>query len=185
MAIINIPTKNTGDNLTAAEFNELANAVKSLQGEKGFGFYTDTLNTILSPQLITSGSAVAIQNNKGQVFEPSLPTGVTTLYNGTGITPPSANGQFQAYIAFIGRSSTNNNSFRVSIDIGGTLGEIFPTIETFVKGTNIYQPYSIKINGYMGSTFLANTGIPKIEVTSGTMEIYGASMYVGILSQVQ
>ena len=88
MAIINIPTKNTGDNLTAAEFNELTNAVKSLQGEKGFGFYTDTLNTILSPQLITSGSAVAIQNNKGQVFEPSLPTGVTTLYDGTGITPP-------------------------------------------------------------------------------------------------
>lgn len=185
MARLNIPTKATNDEFSATELNSIVTAIQNLQGEKGYGTYFDTSKTALAPQIITSGGFVAIENNKGNVIEGNLPYGVTTLYNGTKITPPVANAQFQAYVSFFAKTSNKDTFFDFGIDIGGTSGVIFKTVDRFIKGDNVYEKYTIPVNGYMGDAFLANGGIPKIEVNTGTVSIYDATFFVGIVSQPQ
>jgi len=90
MALINIPTKSTGDTFTATELNTIVSAIQSLQSEKGHAVYFDGEYTDTTPQLINSNDYVAISNNKATLNESFLPYGVATLYDGTKIIPPSS-----------------------------------------------------------------------------------------------
>ena len=185
MSLLDIPTKITGEYVNAEEFNQVVAAIQKLQGEKGYGTYFDTSKTALAPQVITAGGFVALENNKGNAIEGSLPYGVTTLYDGTKITPPQTSVQFQAYISFYAKTSNKDAFFDFGIDIGGVAGEIFRSVERFVKGANVYEKYTITVNGFMGDDFLANGGVPKIEVSTGTVSVYDTTFFIGIISQPQ
>lgn len=186
MALINIPTKSTGENVTASEFNELVTAIKNLQSEKGHAVYFDTEYTENTPQVISGSEYVVLENNKGNSVETYLPYGVNTLYDGTKLIPPSLGSGFGGYISFIAKSSQNNSYFDVGIDIDGTFNEIFKNAQTVIRGANTYQPYYLPINGYMLDTFNANGGVVKIKPKDGsTISIYATTFFFNIGYQKQ
>ncbi len=186
MALLDIPTKSTGDTLTAIELNNIVTAVKKLQGEKGYGVYFDTEYTDINPQVITGSEFIALENNKGSVVETYLPDGVATLYDGTKIVPASVGSGLNAYVSFIAKSSSQNSYLEFGVDIDGTFNEIFKNIETTVRGANTYQPYYLPINGYMLDTFNANGGVVKIKPKSGdTISIYNTTFFVHVNYQQQ
>lgn len=186
MALLDIPSKSTGDTLSATEFNQVVNAIKKLQSEKGHAVYFDTEYTESVPQAISGTDYVAIQNNKGTSVETYLPYGVTTLYDGTKFIPPSTGAGFSAYVFFYAKSTGANSYFEFGIDIDGTFNEIFKNTKETIKGANTYQPYYLPINGYMLDTFLANGGVVKLKPKSGdTISVYGTTFYINIGYQQQ
>jgi hypothetical protein len=186
MALLNIPTKSTGDTFTATELNTIVSAIQGLQSEKGHAVYFDDEYTESVPQVISGASYVAIENNKANLVETYLPYGVTTLFDGTKIIPPSTGTGFSAYVSFYAKSSGANSYFEFGIDIDGTFNEIFNNAKQTVKGANTYQPYYIPINGYMLDTFVANGGVPKLKPKSGdTISIYGTVFYINVGYQQQ
>ena len=186
MALLNIPTKSTGDTFTATELNTIVNAIKSLQSEKGHAVYYDGQYTLESPQEISGSSFVAIGNNAETAIETFLPYGVDTLYDGEKILPPSVGSSFTAYIIFTAKANSANAFFELGIDIGGSLGVIFKNSKQLIKGNNTYQDYYIPINGFMADTFTSNGGIIKLLPSTGdTISIYGTRFFINIGYQQQ
>ena len=186
MALINIPTKATGDTFTATELNSIVEAIKSLQSEKGHAVYFDTEYTEESPQVFTGDEYLPVSNNKGSFVETYLPYGVSSLYDGTKITPPSTGAGVSAYVSFYAKANATNSYFDFGVDIGGDFDEIFKNTKTTIRGSNTYQPYYLPINGYMLDTFNTNGGIVKIRPKSGnTISVYGVVFHININYQQQ
>lgn len=186
MALLNIPTKSTGDTFSATELNTIVAAIQKLQSEKGHAVYFDNEYTELVPQDISGSDYVVIGNNKATSIETYLPYGITTLFDGTKIIPPSTGAGFSAYVFFYAKSDGNNSYFDFGIDIQGSFNEIFRNVEIIAKGIGEYQPYYLPINGYMLDTFNANGGIPKLKPKSGhTISIYGTTFFVNVGYQQQ
>lgn len=186
MAIIDIVTKQTGDLVTADEFNSLVTAVKNLQGEKGHAVYFDTEYTAENPQVFTGTEFLPVSNNKGNFVETYLPANVTTLYDGTKILPPSTGAGFTAYVSFTAKASATNSYFELGVDIDGTFNEIFQNAQTVIRGSNTYQNYYIPINGYMLDTFNTNGGVLKLKPkTNNTISVYNTTIYVNVGYQAQ
>ena len=186
MALLNIPSKSTGDQFTAAELNEIVEAVKNLQSEKGHAVYFDEEFTEGTPQVISGTEYVAVSNNKATVIETYLPYGITSLYDGTKLIPPSTGAGFSGYVFFFAKSNKNDSYFDFGIDIGGASNEIFRDVNIIVKGLNVYQPYYMPINGFMLDTFVANGGIIKIKPKVGDIiSVYGATFFLEIGYQQQ
>lgn len=186
MALLNIPSKTTGDQLTANELNAIVEAIKKLQSEKGHAVYFDNEFTDVAPQVISGNEYVAVLNNKATAIETYLPYGVDTLYDGTKLIPPSTGAGFTAYVFFFAKSNANNSHFDFGVDIGGASNEIFKDVNIVVKGVDVYQPYYMPLNGFMLDTFVANGGTIKIKPKSGdTISIYGSTFYLNIGYQQQ
>lgn len=188
MAVINIPTKNTNDNLTASEFNEVVTAIKLLQESTGYGVYFDNEFTDATPQpIVGDGNFVQLKNNAGSSISTYLPKVNSVpfeLYDGTDIKVPSLGSSWDGYMSFYAKSSNSNTYFTIGIDIDGSFNEIFSGVDTFPRGADTYHPFYIPLNGYMLDTFLNNGGTPKINVQNGrTVDVYGMTLYINIQKQ--
>ena len=139
----------------------------------GWGSYSDTLYTEGSPLTLSAGVKVDLTNNAGSSIESQLPTGITTLYNGSTITGFDGDGQLLT-ISFRVKQ-TSNQATRVTVvpDIGGAVGEIddFRRDQSFNRGINVEQGYLSSFGVYNGATWEANGATLKIE-SDEPCEIY-------------
>ena len=140
----------------------------------GWGSYTDTLYTSVSPLVLTGGAAyVNLTNNKGSFLETQKPTDVDTFYDGTTITGRFGD-SIMITISFAVKPTTNQST-RVTVipDIGGVVGEItdYEKDETFSKGLNIVQRYLNSFGAYTYDTWEANGAQLKIKADQNA-EIY-------------
>lgn len=81
----------------------------------GFAAYTDTQYTSASPLAVTANTLTTVPNNKGVVVEASLPTGVTTFYDGSSLQLADTSGLYQIQISMNFISSLVAGIVRLSL----------------------------------------------------------------------
>lgn len=156
-------------------------ALAKIQEIQGWARYFDTQYTEASPFTVLEDSTVALPNNAGQTIKTQLPTGVTDFYDSaTGkIIAVNELDKFTFTYRFLAKNSAAANSYiQFGIDIGGSIGIIFPDSRLFIKGANTEQSFNFTMPGYTGSTFLANGGIPTITSIGGDTSVYNIELQV-------
>ncbi|HMA78474.1 MAG TPA: hypothetical protein VKP88_05100, partial [Candidatus Paceibacterota bacterium] len=139
----------------------------------GWAEYSDTEYTEGSPLAVTEGTTVDLPNNSGSIIDDHLPTGVSSLYDGTVITPDTVGDSYELAIRFKTKSSINDGAVRVSVNIGGAIGEITADSRRLNKGSSEENTIQINFSIYSLSTFIANGGTVKFEAVAGNQSVYG------------
>lgn len=188
MSYLNIPTKQSGDFLTASEFNQLVASVQNLQRAFGWGTYFDTEFSQASPQEIDGDGTTffSILNNAGDKIETFLPYEIPTLYNPTTneIQANVEGATGTGYLSFTAKIDTANGFFEIGLDIGAPVGVIFRNTLTFPRGANVYHTFNIPINAYTLDAFVQNNARPCIRVENNdTVSIYGTTFFVNLQSR--
>lgn len=124
----------------------------------GWGSYVHTG----ASQTLVGGVKVALLNNAGTVLEPQKPVDIATFYNGT--TIPGRNGDgLVAGIEFTFTPSSAAASFlSLAIDIGGTVGELYPQEYIIAHGSGIPHKISYTAAAYTLDTWQANGGVVRV-----------------------
>jgi hypothetical protein len=159
--------------------------LKSL-GEKptpvftGWAQYKDTTYNVGSPLVMASTVRTKLLNNAGIVLNSQLPTGVTSFWDETTnkLLAVNENDSFILDVRFKAKSTSVNDSFTISIDIGGALGEITANSKLFIKAANTEQNFSIPLHYFTGSTFITNGGEIYIQSTTGELSIYDINFLI-------
>lgn len=141
----------------------------------GWGAYTDTVLTEISPLSVTGNNTyVNLPNNKGNTLEIQKPMDVSTFYDGTAITGRNGDG-ISLTLSFAVKPLTNQPT-RVTLvpDIGGAIGEIEDYARDVVlgRGQNITQRYLSSFDAYTLDTWEANGAILKIK-SDHNCEVFG------------
>jgi len=170
------PLSYSGQSLKAVRVNQAASAVEfvdpAVYQVTGWAEYSDTEYTEGSPLAVSEGTTVDLPNNSGTVIDDYLPTGVSSLYDGTVITPDTVGDSYEVAIRFKTKSSINEGAVRLAIDIGGGLGEITADGRRLNKGTGEENTLQINFSVYSLATFIANGGTIKFEAVAGDQSVY-------------
>ena len=182
MAILNIPTKSTGDTFTATELNTIVEAIQENQRETGWAQYTATNYTSGSPLSISQGATEVIENNAGSTITSHLPYGVTSLYDETlfKITPQNIGDAYLIRVDFKAYTSSPSGLAEIQLNIGGAQGVISRRKITFPKGTGssnfISDSFTTAIHSL--DTFVANGGQLQVESFTGITSIYDINFVI-------
>lgn len=140
--------------------------------ETGWASYSDTVYTETFPLTILANTPTNLPNNKGFVLEVEKPSDITTFYDGSVILGREGDGLAGDLSVKI-KPTINNTNIVLSIDIGGTVGEIYPTEITLSKGASVEHIVHLRFpSGYTLDTWEANGGIVKI-ISSEDISVYG------------
>ena len=174
--IINIGTTTndgTGDPLRTS-FQKTNSNFNELYGMTGWGAYSDTAYTSASPFTVTAGTPKqSLPNNAGSKIETQLPNDVVTFYNGTTITGRDGDGLLIT-LELKAKPVTNTSDVRLltTIDIGGSIGEIYTKEIFLTKGVGV-EHYILKtVNAYTLDTWESNGGTVMIEAFNSDIEVY-------------
>ena len=184
--IINQP-EDTGSGLSAAERAAIiAEAVAQASGsgpasEDGWVQYADTQYTPAAPFTVQPGAWTPIPNDGLNVIDAHGPTGVV-FYDGAKITPDQSGDGVNITINFSAISSQAQTDCEFAIDIGGTIGRIFPRTFTCADSAGSVKPISFSFSGYTLGTWKANGGELQIK-TEHAVSIYGVSIIIGRYSK--
>ena len=144
----------------------------------GWAQYNDDAYTVGSPFSIAEGVTASLPNNAATVLEGFLPLGVSSFYDGTKIRPDSIGDYYIITIRFVAACSKLSGHTELSIDIGGTQGQIFKSSIIFPKGIGVFDTFNIPLPCFALDTFKANGGIVKLEALLGDLTIYSISYQV-------
>ena len=162
--------------ITDSEVSEL------ISRQSGWAVYVDSLNTILSPQIVAEGATATLTNNSNLVIDSQMPIdAISPLWDS--VTSKFIPIKLNDYYTWIVRFKAKNTApvggyINVGIDIGGTFNTIFVESHAFLKGADVEQDFNIKMEGYSGATFMLNNGIPKITSSNGVTSIYTKEFHV-------
>lgn len=139
----------------------------------GWAQYLDGVYTSASPFSLAAATKVTLPNNANSVLDIQKPIDVTTFYDSSTSTITGRNGDgVNIVIEFKARpTSAATTRLTVAIDIGGTVGELYPRDFVLAKGNGVEHYYLSSFNGYTLNTWEANGGAVKITST-GSVEIY-------------
>lgn len=155
--------------LSTVESEEAISSYK----ETGWATYVDTEYTESNKYKLFNEVKVTLPNNAGFILDSQKPYYIDSFYDSSSKSITGRNGDgIIVTIEFWAVPKTNKGSLSTSIDIGGTVGEIYPRLTTFRQKKNEAQPVSMSISGYTLDTWEANGGKLKI-ITHGDFEIYG------------
>jgi|SRR6056297_268462 len=174
--IINIGTTandGTGDPLRTS-FQKTNSNFNELYGMTGWGVYSDTEYTSASPLTVTAGTPKqALPNNAGSKIEAQLPDDVSTFYDGTTITGRDGDGILITF-ELKAKPATNASDVRLltTIDIGGSIGEIYTSEYFLTKGVGVEHHILKTINAYTLDTWESNGGTVMIESFNSNIEVY-------------
>lgn len=129
----------------------------------GWGDYTDTQYTDLSPWNPTIGMWNDVPNNALSIIESQKPIDVTTFYDpATGKILGRDGDGVSITVEFIARPTTATATLvEVAFFIGGSLGplgdgRIYQRTISFPKGQGVIKPESFNVDGYTLGTWQAN-----------------------------
>lgn len=147
--------------------------VPSEAGTTGWGVYNDTQYTEVSPLTLVAGVKVPLTIATGSSIETQLPTDVTSFWDYTTNTIKGNNGDGRLIlIEFSAKPTDPSTSYLdISIDIGGSIGEIYPDTKIFPKGQGAARNIIYTISGYTLGTWEVNGGKVMLE-SDGAVDIY-------------
>lgn len=140
----------------------------------GWQYITDSTYTSASPLVIPQGNTSDLALDGSTNITSQLPLGVTSFYdllNGI-ITPENIGDGMTFTLGFKARNNNVNGVATFAIDIGGSVGLIFPKVFLFPKGANQENDYYFTLQGYTLDTFVANGGQIVITSNVGQTELY-------------
>ena len=148
----------------------------------GWGLYADEQYTEGSPFVLLEGEKKTLPNNAATKNESQLPIDVPTFYVNSVdslILGRSGDG-ILIKIEFLVKPTSVSNIIRIklTIDVGGSVGEIFPRELNLTKGQNVEHPFSTTISGYTLDTWQSNGGKIKVEAFNGDVDIYNISYVI-------
>ena len=168
-------TENDGTGDTLRDSLDICNDnFNELYGSTGWAVYNDTTYTTGSPFLVTAGApSQALPNNAASKIETQLPIDVATFYNGTTITGRNGDA-ILITIEFRCRPTTASSDIRIktAIDIGGSIGEVYPYEFNLTKGSGQEHDFLLTVNAYTLDTWETNGGTIKVEAFNSNIEVY-------------
>lgn len=125
----------------------------------GWAAYTDGG----SGQSLAASTKVALVNDAATVIESQKPTDVDTFYDGSVITGRNGDG-LSVRVEFTFTPDDGTASFVwMAVDIGGSVGEIYPSRFEVTGGASVPHQISYSFPGYTLNTWEANGGTVKVE----------------------
>lgn len=124
----------------------------------GWGAYVNTA----AAQAIVATTSTALVNNAGTVIETQKPSDIATFYTAGKITGREGDGILINIELTFTPSSGLASYLRVSIDIGGAVGEIYIREFSTVLGSGIGHALSYSTGAYTLDTWEANGGTIKV-----------------------
>jgi|GEM_PF-2380675 len=139
----------------------------------GWGVYNDTQFTEASPGAIAASTIYYLPNNALNKIESQIPIDITTFYDETTQKITGRNGDgLNVVIEFKMKPQTNNNTrVTLSIDIGGSVGEIYTRDFVLTRGFDEEHYYLSSFDAYTLGTWEANGGSVLIRSTHA-VEVY-------------
>ena len=109
----------------------------------GWQYITDSAFTSVSPLVIAQGATSNIVLNGATNITAHLPAGVSSFYNTkTGVITPENVGDGMTFtLGFKAKNDNINGVATFAINIGGSIGLIFPKVFLFPKGANQENDY--------------------------------------------
>ena len=165
-------------NTDTGEINVIGSDGKKLENEAiekttGWSAYVDTQYTEGSTFSIVSDTKVTLPNNASSKIESQMPSDFDKMYDESTLSIIGKNGDgLNITCEFFVIPDVGATTLETSIDIGGAVGEIFPRLFTFPKGSGVTRPISFSISVYTLDTWQANGGQIKI-ISNGNCEIFG------------
>lgn len=128
--------------------------------------YTDTTYTDASPLSLTASNKITLFNNADVIRDGFLPDHIDSLYSRSDSTILGKNGRSMLLtIEFKIRPTTaSNTKVTVAVDIGGSVGELYPRDFIMTKGNGVTHYYLSSFGAYTLDTWETNGGKVKIEV---------------------
>lgn len=150
----------------------------------GFAVYFDDQYDEASPLIVSEGQTVVLDINASSSVVEHLPNGVSDVYDvaTSSILPIKRGDGLAVAINFDAKNSLTDGTFRSSIDIGGSFGQLFPQKGRFDSGANVYEPFYFPVIGYQLDTFIANKGQLKITGVKGSTSIIFPQIQIHRLS---
>lgn len=147
--------------------------IRETSGGTGWAQYKDTQYTQAAPFRLLAGQEMTLPNNAGSKIESQLPSGVSFYDPVTQkFTPENIGDGYNFQINFQATPTVGGSSLLVAIDIGGTIGNIFPVSYQINADAGVETPVFIPIpGGYSGDTFKANGGQVKV-TASHDVDVY-------------
>lgn len=178
-----VPITDAANNFTATNVEgalaELASVTGVLavnvKATTGGGAYDDTQYTTGAPfALAVLDGSVNLPNNAGIAYISQVPSVLTNGFYNLGKIQGYNNSFFNVTMEFSVRPTTASSDIclKTSIDIGGTVGEIYPRNFTLSKGSGIEHFYSASFLYYTRDTFELNGGLVKVSTENGPVAIY-------------
>jgi len=141
------------------EYEKIERSIGDLQNLTGWGAYFHTG----SSQSLSTNTKVTLTNNAGTILHPQKPDDIDSFYESNLITAREGDGLAIAVeLTFTPDNSTASNLY-MAVDIGGSVGEIYPKDFPITKGASVAHKISYNITVYALDTWEANGGAVKIE----------------------
>lgn len=140
----------------------------------GWQQITDTTYTSGSPLTIAEGVTAKLLTGKVTSIDTQLPNRITSFWNNTTDKLVAVNDgdAYSVSIRFKAKMDVLSGYFDVGIDIGGSLGVIVQTTETFTRAANTEQRFTVNLDYFTGTTFIANGGNIEFTPINGDLEVY-------------
>jgi hypothetical protein len=155
--IVNVPAGTIAATDVQAALNELDGDIQPLTG---WGAYVHTGST----QALAANTKVTLTNNAGTILHVQKPSDIAAFYSSGLITGREGDGiAFAAEMTFMPDDGTASN-LSLAIDIGGSVGEVYPAEYPIIHGALVAHKISYNISAYTLDTWEANGGVVKVEV---------------------
>jgi hypothetical protein len=152
------------------------NLVTYFNDLSGWAQYTDTQYTEANPLTLTEAEGqINLPNNALGIIETQKPLYIPTFYDPATQKILGRNGDgMNVEIEYKVRplSSSSASRIRNAINIGGTVGEVWPNDFSMNKGANVEHNYIRSLGVYTLGTWEANGGQAKVQAFNSTVEIY-------------
>lgn len=150
--------------------------------QTGWSVHVDSLHTLATPQIIAEGSTAILTNNSSLVIDSQIPDDAVIPMWDTAASkfrPIKLNDYYTWIIRFKAKNTVANGGyFNLGMDIGVPFNTIFIASHSFIRGANVEQVFNIKMEGYSGTTFLANGGLPKLTSLNGVTSVYEKEFHI-------
>lgn len=170
--IVDIPNGAATDSQLVSN-NGLVSKVLPWNYNTGWADYTDQTYTTGSPFSLTAGTKYTLYNHADVIRDSQMPVDIDSMYSRTDSTITGRNGDgLNVLIEFKVRPTTATvTKLTVTIDIGGSVGEIYPRDFILTKGNGVEHYYVSSFAAYTLDTWETNGGKVKVQVDNAA-EIY-------------
>lgn len=139
----------------------------------GYGVYNGTNYTSGAPLVITEGSKVKLLNNAASAILGQLPDGQRLWDSSTNkITPINSGDSYVMRVDFTAANTSNTGAIELTLNIGGTQGDILAIPSSFIRGVNVFRRFTTSSLIFTLDTFIQNGGELYLESIRGTTSLY-------------
>lgn len=171
----------------SADFTQIETDIQELKQKSGSANYVDTQYTSASPFVINANTTAILPCNGLTKNETQTPLDYIPLFDTVQSKLKAYNieDSFLVNIRFKARTTVNNDSFKIRINIGGAIGNLTGKTLRFDEGANSENEFNEVLYYFTRATFISNGGTIEITTKSGILSIYDIQINPVLLNKAQ